>query len=156
MVEETPRLVIRKAEPHDAASIHQAFVTAIRAIGPQYYTDEQKQAWEEAVTPESWSTRMLELNFFVAEIDEEVVGFVSWYGCELVHIYVAADAGGHGIGTALMQYAIANMKYGDLTLTASLNAAEFYEGFGFTREEMLAKERGGVPIPCIRMKRRSV
>ena len=152
-MEETASLIIRKAEAGDTAAIHRVFVTAIRGIGSQFYTDEQKKAWEEAVTPDSWSTRIIEIQFYVGCLADEVVAFVSWYGSELVHIYVAEHAENRGIGTKLLVFALENMKHAGVTLTASLNAAEFYKAHGFVEKEMLAKERGGVPIPCIRMKR---
>ena len=143
-------LVIRKAVAEDAAAIHHVFCESIARISFEFYCEVQKQAWVEAISLESWTTTMLELHLFVAEANDEVAGFVSWYGHEIVHVY---SIGPKSTGTQLMTFALDSMGAGEVTLTSSLNAERFYEQFKFVRQELIVKERGGIEIPCVRMRR---
>lgn len=152
-METAPELVIRPATTEDAKDFHRIFCESIDAIDEGFYDSSQRQAWQEAVAGDSWATRILELTFFVAEQDGVVLGFISWHQGEIVHVYAV---GRKGIGQALMDYALAHMPPGETTLTSSLNAEKFYQRFGFIHEELISKERGGVHIPCIRMRRPSV
>jgi GNAT superfamily N-acetyltransferase len=152
-VEASTGLKIRKAVTDDALAIHQIFTSSIYGIGEGIYSRPQKQAWAEAVIADSWSTRILELHFYVAESETKVAGFISWFEGEIVHVYVDANFSGQGIGHQMMEYALSHLKDRNVTLTSSLNALTFYEKFGFESEERIEKERGGVLIPCIRMRR---
>ncbi|MBS1700084.1 MAG: GNAT family N-acetyltransferase [Armatimonadetes bacterium] len=150
-MEATTGLTIRSADVADGPALHHVFVSSIREIDETFYSSEQKLAWEAAVSPDSWPTRILELTFFVAVRDGEIVGFISWQRSEIEHVYALPNQ--TGIGSILMRHAIASMPVGDLALTSSLNAERFYQKFGFWSVEALLKVRRGVEIPCIRMRR---
>ena len=152
-METTPGLIIRPATSEDAADLHRIFCQSIDAISGEFYDEAQRRAWREAVAAESWATRVLELTFFIAEHEGDPVGFISWHQGEIVHVYAV---GHRGVGGALMEYALSRMSPGEWTLTSSLNAENFYRRFGFVHDELITKERGGVQIPCIRMRRPSV
>lgn len=155
-MEEAIGLKVRKAVADDAPAIHRVFTDSIFGISEEYYTQPQKQAWAEAVIADSWSTRILELHFYVAEFDAQVAGFISWFEGEIVHVYVSDKFSGQGIGHRMMNHALIQLQGRNITLTSSLNALKFYEKYGFETEERLEKERGGISIPCIRMRRNSV
>ncbi len=133
--------------------MHRVFLSAIRAIGDSYYNRDQRDAWEEAVKPDSWATRILEFAFIVAEVDGEVVGFASWSETMLEHIYVEGGCGRRGIGTKLIRRVLENFHDREIGLVASNNAAKFYARHGFVEEERLVKQLGPVLVDCIRMKR---
>ena len=156
MVEAPAGLILRAARDNDATGIHHVFISAIKAIDSNFYSLVQKVAWESAVLPDSWLTRMREFEFTVAELDGKIVGFASWSDTDLEHIYVASDSGHQGIGAKLMDTVLVKFGNFEITLTASLNAARFYSKYGFIEEEYLVKQREGVDIPCIRMKRPAV
>ena len=156
MVEATTGLTIRAARAEDADAIHEVFVSAIRSIDGSDYSPEQKAAWEKAVRPDSWATRMLEFEFKVAEFDGKTVGFASWSKTDLEHIYVASDSRRQGVGSTLMEAVLEHFGKQEVMLTASLNAVKFYAKYGFLEEMTLVKQREGVDIPCIRMKRPAV
>jgi putative acetyltransferase len=155
-VEATTGLTIRLAMEHDTANIHRVFVSSIRAIDPAYYSESQKQAWVEAVLPDSWGTRLLEYEFKVAALNDEIVGFVSWSETDIEHVYVGGEHGKKGIGNQLMQAALDYFGHDEICLTASLNAVDFYKKLGFVEDECLIKQRGGIDIPCIRMRKPTV
>jgi predicted N-acetyltransferase YhbS len=152
-VETATGLTIREAKPDDAAALHQIFVSAIWDIDDSFYDQEQKRAWENAVEADSWSTRMLELAFIVAEINGCIVGFASWSDTKLEHLYVAAESGRKAVGTTLMKTVLSKFERKEIELVASNNAHSFYLRFGFVDQEHLVKQLGYVAVPCIRMKR---
>jgi predicted N-acetyltransferase YhbS len=156
LVEAPVGLVIRPATVDDADDLFRIHQSSIERINPSFYSEKQKNAWRAAVTHESWPTRILELTSFVATIQGEVVGFVAWHDSEIEQIFVAPDFGKLGIGRTLMSFALEKTPVQDMYLVASLNAVEFYEWFGFRPVEQMIRQRGGVDIPCIRMKRPSV
>ena len=153
MVESAVGVDIRPALPEDGADLHRVFLAAIRAIDDSYYNQAQRDAWEAAILPASWPTRMLELSFVVAEMDGEIVGFASWSETVLEHIYVVGECGRKGVGTALMETVLVNFREKEVGLIASNNAATFYARHGFVEEERLIKQLGPVEVACIRMKR---
>ncbi len=149
-------LTIRDAKPEDAPALHQIFVSAIWNIDDSFYDQEQKRAWENAVEADSWSTRILEFAFIVAEINDRVMGFASWSNTKLEHLYVAADSGRKAVGSTLMHAVLSNFEEKEIELIASNNAHSFYLRFGFVDQEHLIKQLGQVDVPCIRMKRLAV
>jgi putative acetyltransferase len=148
--------MIRQATVEDAEDLYRVHQSSVEAIGASFYSEEQKNAWCAAVTRESWSTRVLELTSYVATIEGEVVGFVAWQDSEIEQIFVAPQFGKQGVGRTLMSFALDQIVAQDIFLVASLNAVVFYEWFGFRNAEDLVRVRGGVDIPCIRMKRPAV
>jgi len=96
-------------------------------------------SWE---TNESEFDRALDANaLFVAEDDNELVGFVSsWLDGHVARIddlYVAGDARRGGTGDALVETVIENLRARGAThllLSASLDALGFYERLGFREE----------------------
>ena len=155
-MEEATELSIRNAKPEDADDLHRIFVSAIWDIDDSVYDQIQKQAWEDAVQADSWSTRMIELNFIVATKESEVVGFASWSQVRLEHLYVAPNFGRQGVGSKLMQAVLTHFNDKDIEVIASNNAHFLYSRFGFVDEEYLIKQLGQVDVPCIRMKRPAV
>ena len=155
-METTVGVEIRPALPEDGADIHRVFLSAIQAIDDSYYNQAQRDAWEAAILPESWPTRMLELWFVVAEMNGEIVGFASWSETVLEHIFVVGESGRKGVGSALMEMVLENFREKEVGLIASNNAATFYARHGFVEEERLIKQLGPVDVECIRMIRRPV
>ena len=152
-MEASTGIVIRPSKVEDAEVLHQIHQSSIHAIGSSFYSDEQKDAWRAAVTRDSWTTRILELTSYVATFQGEVTGFVAWQDSEIEQIFVAPQFGKQGLGRALMTFALDQISTHDIFLVASLNAVHFYERCGFIHVEDLVRQRGGVDIPCIRMRR---
>lgn len=155
-METSTGLTIRDAKPEDAAALHKIFVSAIWNIDDSFYDQAQKRVWENAVEADSWSTRMLELAFIVAVINDRVVGFASWSETKLEHLYVAPASGRQAAGSTLMQAVLSQFEEKEIELIASNNAHSFYLRFGFVDQERLIKQLGQVDVPCIRMKRLAV
>jgi GNAT superfamily N-acetyltransferase len=119
---------VRQARPGDAERIAEIFLAARGQMTylPHLHTDEETRAWIiDIMVPhhETW----------VAELNGQVTGFAALSGHWLEHLYVAPDAQGHGIGSALL--AQAKEVRPSLSLHVfQLNTGgrRFYERHGFT------------------------
>lgn len=72
-----PKLKIRDYRPDDVRELANLFHDAVHAIGPEHYSPDQLEAW--APTPpdyEHWQRRLDAKPPFVAEVGEQIVGFI--------------------------------------------------------------------------------
>jgi len=91
---------------------------------PRLHTDEETRAWIAGVV-------IAHLETWVAELHSQVAGFAALDGLWLEHLYVAPEAQGHGIGSALL----ARTRKAKLNLHVfqqNTGARRFYERHGFT------------------------
>lgn len=128
-----PRL--RRAEAADAEAITAVFLASRAAAMPylpRLYSDEQTQAWIEAVVlPGS--------TVWVAEAGEpaQILGFAALDGTVLDHLYLRPDVRCRGIGSALLA-AVREASPKELSLHVFQRndaARAFYERHGFTAGE---------------------
>ena len=143
-------LTVRRAEPEDAAPIAEVHVSAWRAayegLLPETFlaslsVEERERGWRQTL-------RYPERTVFVAEREDEVVGFASFGKCrdadkgdsvaELMTIYALPDVWGQGVGRALWQTvreAMLSENYLEATLwvlEGNDRALRFYQAVGFT------------------------
>lgn len=149
-------ITIRPAVANDAVALHEVFVSAVWGIDDSIYNRSQKQAWQDVIKADSWSTRLLEDSYIVAEQNEKVVGFAAWSANRLEHFYVAAEHSRQGTGSALLFSVLDHFKDKEIDLIASDNAESIYARFGFVAEDRFMRQLGPVEVSCIRMKRQPV
>ena len=140
-------VTVRPATPDDRSRIRECHVAAIRARGPEAYDERQVAAWaDKGNLAEDYPVDEDGHYFVVAELStdddpegvEEVIGhghLVPTAG-EIRAVYVHPDAGGRGVGTAILEALESrarDLRIEDLTLSASLNAVGFYEQAGYER-----------------------
>lgn len=149
---------IRPAEPADAQAICGVHVAAIGAVdGP--YDDEQVLAWASYPTPDRYPVEDAGSPLFVAEADDEVVGFAELDPTEATvdKVYVHPDHAGRGVGRALLERvesAATERGLEELSVVASLNAVPFYEAVGYERVGETTKSiAGDVDFPCVLLER---
>ncbi|WP_082966592.1 acetyltransferase [Mycolicibacter sinensis] len=102
--------------------------------------------------------RQLADNYFpgvrltVAEVDGEPVGFAGTAGERLEMLFVDADARGRGVGSALLDHAIAEqgIRYADVN-EQNEQAAEFYTRRGFVVTGRSELDDAGRPYPLLHM-----
>jgi len=136
-------VTVRPATPDDRARIRECHVAAIRAFGPRAYDERQVAAWADKGDPvEDYPVADTGHYVVVAELptedgpEKEVVGFghlVPTEG-EIRAVYVHPDAGGRGVGTAVLESLESrarDLRLDELSLSASLNAVGFYEQAGY-------------------------
>jgi L-amino acid N-acyltransferase YncA len=155
---------IRAATGEDAGAIAHVHVASWRTtyagIVPEGYLASLKEAEREASWRE-WLT--LDVDVFVAELEGEVVGFVSGgairepvekFDAELFAIYLLRDAQRRGIGTALLRRLAGSLKErGFRSMVAWVledNASGgFYTRSGAMRVYSKEIEIGGVMLPVV-------
>ncbi|WP_066961004.1 GNAT family N-acetyltransferase [Microbulbifer sp. Q7] len=130
---------IRKEQPGDAQAIHEVTVAAFRNAP---HTDHTEQFIVEALRKSGALAISL-----VAEEEGNILGHVAlspvsisdgtsgWYG--LGPISVHPNYQGRGIGTALMQAAIRELKSNDAGGCVLLGDPNYYQRFGFEPSEAL-------------------
>lgn len=102
--------------------------------------------------------RQLADNYFpgvrltVAEIDGEPVGFAGTAGEHLEMLFVHADARGHGVGSALLERAIAEQQIRLVDVNEqNKQAVEFYVRRGFVVTGRSECDDAGRPYPLLHM-----
>jgi ribosomal protein S18 acetylase RimI-like enzyme len=93
---------------------------------PKVHTDDEVRAWMSYVV-------LATLDVQIAEIDGRIAGFIAVQSGEIEQLYVHPDFYRHGVGRALMAWAMAKTS-SDLSLhcfAANHRARRFYESFGF-------------------------
>lgn len=152
-------LTIRRARQEDCDSIARVHHAAVTGIHTTLYTPEEIQSWATPKKPESYEESIRSKEFFVAEDDGLVIGFaiLKPENGEVEAVYVSPEAGGRGVGLALLRQMDEQARAHRLSvlhLYASLNAVPFYKRAGYVAQEQ-SKYRlsTGVEIACVPMTR---
>jgi len=150
-------VTVRPATPSDRDRIRECHVAAVRARGPEAYDERQVAAWaDEGAPAEDYPVEAGGHHVVVAELrdptasDGDVVGYGHLVPTdrEIRAVYVHPDAGGRGVGRALLdalESRARDLRLDDLTLWSSLNAVGFYERAGYERRgrETMMTVHGG-------------
>ena len=129
-------IALRDFQPGDAPALRAVFESAVHGTARRDYSQLQADTWAPREhDPAAWASRMHGLSPFVALIDSAIVGYADLQptGC-IDHFYVAATAGGQGVGGALMRRILARadeLRLAELTSHVSLTAQPFFTHFGF-------------------------
>ena len=129
-------IAIREFQPGDEAALRAVFESSVHGIERRDYTQVQVDAWAPREHhPEAWTARMRGLAPFVALRDGVAVGYADLQAAgDIDHFYVAAEAGGQGVGGCLMRRILAQAlasQLAELTSHVSLTAQPFFAHFGF-------------------------
>ena len=150
-------LNIRRARREDCQFIGDVHTAAVGGIRTSLYTPEELRAWAVPRKPESYEELIGTREFFVAEMDDVIVGFgvLNQASAEVEAIYVNPGAGRRGIGLDVLrklEERARSLKLEILRLNASLNAVQFYEKAGYIAQEP-SKYRllTGIEIACVPM-----
>ena len=129
-------IAIREFQPGDAPALRGVFESAIHGTARRDYTQLQLDTWAPREhDPVAWAARMQGILPFVALLDGRVAGYADLQssGC-IDHFYVAAEAGGQGVGGGLMRRILGqaeSLKLTTLTSHVSITAQPFFAHFGF-------------------------
>lgn len=133
---------VRVARPSDARGIVEAHYSVVHEQGGDVYDQEILDKWSPGVSEERIRVMKRQIRdrsavYFVAEINEDVVGFsvIVPDEAQIRAVYVHSDYTGQGAGTLLLEALERearglNLPY--LQLHASLNAVEFYRSHGYS------------------------
>lgn len=95
---------IRRFRNGDETALFRVFFSAVHDTASRDYTPEQIDAWAPAdIDPELWAAHMRTLRPFVAEHEEEIVGYADIQPNGYIdHFFVSGSYARQGIGTLLM------------------------------------------------------
>ena len=152
---------LRAFRPGDEPALRAVYTSAIRQVACRDYAPAQVDAWAplewDAQDVVDWGVRMQGIQPFVAELDGVVAGYADLQPNGYIdHFFVAGDAGGQGVGGALMRHILAQAEargLAELTSDVSLTAQPFYAHFGFEIVERRFPAIDGVTLENALMRR---
>ena len=150
---------IRGFASADTAAIVTLFCDTVHRVNGRDYSPEQVDAWAPNNPDiDSWRRRLKNKRTFVAEEDDQIVGFAELESNGYIDcLYCHADRIGRGIGSELLQRIEGSAKKAGLSCIVgdvSVTARPFFERNGFFVVRAQRVERGGVPILNYHMKKR--
>ena len=152
-------IAIRLFEPADAPALRRVFESAIHGTARRDYSQREVDAWAPRVHDvAAWAERMGALAPFVALVDGEIKGYADVQADGYIdHFYVAAEAGGTGVGDRLMRRVLARAEelgLPGLHSQVSLTAQPFFAHVGFEVVEQRVVEVRGVEMRHVAMRKR--
>ena len=107
---------------------------SITALATKKMSAAEAEAWAATLTPAGMEKKLRELEIWVAEVSDEIVGWGAIYGDRLEGLYTDPKFTGRGIGTELLRLLEALMQgrgISSVRAEASSNAEEFYLRRGY-------------------------
>jgi len=149
---------IRRFRIGDEPALFRVFFSAVHEIASRDYTEQQILAWAPADFDQTlWRNRMRDINPFVVELDNELVGYADVQSNGYIdHFYVSGFHSRQGIGSLLMRSILQEAEkfgYSELTSDVSKTAQSFFAGYGFQVIERRSPVRRGVTIPNALMRK---
>jgi putative acetyltransferase len=118
----------------DAARLFDIRRRAIIALAATRMSAAETEAWATRLTVAGMEQKIRELEVWVAEGRDSVVGWGAIKSDKLEGLYTDPDSAGHGIGSGLLGLLEVLMRERGITMIraeASLNAEEFYFRRGY-------------------------
>jgi putative acetyltransferase len=157
------QITVRIARIEDARGILEAHYSAVHETAARDYSIEIRRAWATPVTSERIDQYLKHAlpneTTLVADVDERIAGFgaIVESNNELRAVYVCAEFGRQGVGSALLRELerIAKARgCRELHMDSSLTAAPFYlhHGYEETGRGVHTLSSGG-KMACVRMRK---
>jgi putative acetyltransferase len=148
---------VRQARPAATARLHALHTRSARTLCSPCYTPDVIDGWLQNRCPESYLPEIERGDLFVVEQGLNIVGFGSAALGVIIAVYVDPDAIKQRVGSAIMRHGLEIARHGysgPIRPEATLNAARFYERFGFREVARSTVRRGDIAIAVILMERR--
>ncbi|SNZ09306.1 GNAT family N-acetyltransferase [Cohaesibacter gelatinilyticus] len=154
---ETPSIIYRRSKANDRAAVFSLISASTRDLAPIPYSQEVVDSWMHGRTIEDYRSDCEEGLIWIAEIDEQAIGFSHGEPGEVKRLFVDADFTGYGVGAALMKLALEDARSNgthEVIIEATLNAVPFYKKWGFIEigDGMFPGRENLPPIKIIRLK----
>ena len=151
-------MIIRPFREGEEGALRQVFLSAVYGTASRDYRPDQVEAWAPAsVEPEAWAGRIRAIRPYVAEEGGVILGYADLQPDGYIdHFFVAAEAGGKGVGSALMGRLVETaLEKGIPALYSevSLTARALFERWGFVVEAAQTVVKRGVSLDNFKMRR---
>jgi putative acetyltransferase len=124
----------RLAKLADADRLFEVRRRSIIALARKNMSAAEAEAWAERLTLAGMERKIRELEIWVAEVGDAVVGWGAFRGDRLEGLYIDPEFAGRGIGTALLGFLEALMRargVATVRAEASSNAEQLYLRHGY-------------------------
>lgn len=131
----------------------------MRTICGAHYTAEVIDGWLSVLHPPAYLPPIERGDMFVVEANGSIVGFGEAVPGAIVAVYVDPAAVMRGVGSAILRHALDIARRGHrgpVRLQSTLNAARFYERFGFREVDRSTVRRASIAVPVVLMERDDV
>lgn len=151
-------VTFRRSVGSDAEAVYAVMLSSVSRLCPEPYSQEVVNTWMEGRTEEDYREDCRDGLLWLAEKCGRVIGFSHGEPGEVKRLFVNSDAVGLGVGKALMKKALADAQSKNtqtVVIDATLNAASFYEKWGFrkTGSGVFPGRESLPPIEIVTMKR---
>lgn len=129
-------VMFRPATADDLASVFMVHQASVQALCAGAYSAQQIQRWFEGREPQIYQPLLDSGTLAVAQVQDQIVGFVGTRPGEVVSLFIAPAWAGQGLGRELLHRGMADggrHHQGAITAVATLNAVGFYAHHGFKR-----------------------
>lgn len=150
---------IRRFKNGDEIPLYKVFFSSVHVIAARDYTIEQIKAWAPVNADlDVWSILMKNLNPFVVELNDEIVGYADIQPSGYMdHFYVSGAYPRQKIGSHLMNRILEEahlMGVCELTSNVSKTAEPFFKLHGFHVEERRFPVRHGIMLQNALMRKK--
>jgi len=150
-------ITLRNYTDADAAELLNLYRQTIRTVNSRDYDSEQIAAWaSDAIELEPWGTRFNDRFAYVAQLQNQTVGFADMDAKGyLDRLFVSAAHQRQGIAKLLLCRLIADAReagIATITTAASITAKPFFERFGFQVLQQQSVSCRGVWLTNYRMR----
>lgn len=131
---DTPNITYRRSNSDDRAAVFSLVSSSTRRLAPIPYSHEVVDSWMHGRTIEDYRSDCENGLIWIAELEEQAIGFSHGEPGEVKRLFVHADFVGYGVGAALMKLALEDAcsnGTNDVIIEATLNAVSFYKKWGF-------------------------
>ena len=142
----------RRSSANDAEKVFELTAKSISELSPNFYSAEVVETWMAGRSAENYREDCANQVVTIAEIDGKAAGFSHAVPGEIVRLFVDVEYTGLGIGAELMRRALRDALpngSGHVKIDATLNAASFYEKWGFREVGRSVFPGRGPDLPAI-------
>ncbi|WP_424961161.1 GNAT family N-acetyltransferase [Ekhidna sp.] len=141
-------ITIRAATVDDLDEIIDLFESTVKAVNNKDYSPEQIAVWTQAKDRNIWAEKVENQHFYLALIDDQVVGFSSIDNTGYVDfMYVHKDFQGRGIAKALLdqvEQKARELQLARIHSSVSITAQPFFKSRGFEAYDKEHKNLKGI------------
>ncbi|MBN9670630.1 GNAT family N-acetyltransferase [Roseibium aggregatum] len=133
-METSDRITYRRSTADDAEAVFALVGASVRTLSPDPYPREVVATWMAGRASDDYLEDCRNQQIWIAELGSVPIGFAHGVPGELKRLFVDADHAGRGVGAALLERALRDTTpdgHGIVKIEATLNAAPFYEKWGF-------------------------
>jgi len=126
--------MIRKFQEDDAQKVSDLIRVTLKKVNKKDYSEEQIEQWGDKYTPDKLKDLCKKWLFFVATVDNEIVGVGACYRDHAYSVFVKPDYENKGIGKELMhviEKEITKNGFSKACADANITALKFYQRIGY-------------------------